>query len=174
MKKTDMNLKKLLLLIALLLPLTASAARPAKRVSRSEMTSIISDFRHYDGVEVVKMGWLGTALVKGLARHVDDGDADTRAMLQTLRGIKGVTIVDYDDADPAVRERLNKNIERVLSRCELLMEAHDDGSSMQLFGDVDDVQGTVRNLVLHTPGDNALICLFGTVSLDSVSKLMAE
>ena len=167
-------MKKFLLLIAILLPLTASAARPAKRVSRSEMTSIISDFRHYDGVEVVKVGWLGTALVKGLARHVDDDDADMRTLLQTLRGIKGVTVVDYDDADPAVRERLNKKIERALSRCELLMEARDDGSAMQLFGVVDDAKGTVRDLVIHTPGDNALICLFGTVSMDAVGKLMAQ
>ncbi|MBR4524830.1 MAG: DUF4252 domain-containing protein [Bacteroidales bacterium] len=167
-------MKKLLLLIALLLPLTASAARPAKRVSRAEMASIISDFRHYDGVEVVKMGWLGTALVKGLAHHVDDGDADTRAMLQTLRGIKGVTIVDYDDADPAVRERLNKKIERALNRCELLMEARDGGSGMQLFGVVDEAKGTVRDLVMHASGDNTLICFFGTVSMDAVGKLLAQ
>ena len=167
-------MKKFLLLIAILLPLTASAARPAKRVSRSEVTSIISDFRHYDGVEVVKMGWLATSLFKSLAGHMDGDDADTRAVLQTLRGIKGVTIVDYDDADPAVRERLNNKLERVLSRCELLMEAHDSGSSMQLFGDVDDAKGTVRNLVMHAPGDNALICFFGTVSMDAVGKLMAQ
>ena len=47
-------MKKLILILALLIPLAASAARP-KSVSRTEITSIISDFRHYDGVEVVRL-----------------------------------------------------------------------------------------------------------------------
>ena len=167
-------MKKILLLIALLLPLTAFAARPAKRSARTEVASIVSDFRHYDGVEVVKLGWLATSLVKGLARHADSDNADMRQLLQLVRGLRGVTVIDYDDADPAVRDRLNSRIQRALRNCELLMEAHDDGNAMQLFGVVDDARGTVRDLVLHTPGENALICLSGTVSLDSVGKILAE
>jgi hypothetical protein len=166
-------MKKFLLLIALLLPLTASAARPAKRVSKSEVTSIISDFRQYDGVEVVRMGWLGTALLKGLARHAD-GDEDMQAIRKVLRGLKNVTVLEYEEAAPDVRTRLDKRISRVLERSELLMEARDGGSGMQLFGVMDDASGTVRDLVMHAPGECTLICLFGTIPMDAVGKLMAE
>jgi len=167
-------MKKLLLLIAILLPLTAVAARPAKRAARAEVASIISEFRHYDGVEVVKLGWLATSLVKGLARHADSDDADMRQLLQLIHGLRGVTVIDYDDAEPAVRDRMNRKIGHALRNCELLMEARGDGNAMQLFGVVDDARGTVRDLVLHTPDSNALICLSGTLSLDAVGKIMAE
>jgi hypothetical protein len=166
-------MKKFLLLIALLLPLVASAARPAKRVSKSEVTSLISDFRQYDGVEVVKMGWLGTALLKGVARHAD-GDEDMQELRKALRGLKNVTVMEYEEAAPDVRARLDKRISRVLERSELLMEARDGGTGMQLFGVVDDASGTVRDLVMHSPDNCMLICLFGTISMDAVGKLMAE
>jgi hypothetical protein len=167
-------MKKFLLLIVLLLPLTASAARPAKRVSRSEVASIVSDFRRYEGVEVVKMGWLGTALFKGLARHMDDQDADMQMLRKLLRGLRNVTVLEYEGADPDVRARLDRRIARALGRSELLMEARDGGTGMQLFGIVDDATGMVHDLVMRAPDDCTLICLFGSIPMDAVGQLMAE
>ena len=167
-------MKKIFLLIVLLLPLTAAAARPARHVSQSEVTSIISDFRHYDGVEVVRLGRMGTALIRGVIGHVDAGDADMQALRKTLRGVRGVTVLEYEDAAPDIRRRLDKRISHALRRSELLMEARGDGSAMQMFGVVDDATGTVRDLVMRAPGESTLICLFGSISMDAVSKLMAE
>lgn len=167
-------MKKFLLLIALLLPLAASAARPAKRVSRSEVASIVSDFRHCKGVEVVKMGWLGTALLRGLAVHMDERDADMQALRNVFRGLRNVTVLEYEGAAPDIRARLDKRIALALGRSELLMEAHDGGTGMQLFGVVDEATGMVHDLVMRAPDDCTLICLFGSISMDAVGKLMAE
>lgn len=166
-------MKKLLLIIAFLLPLTASAARPVKSVSRGEVASIISEFRRYDGVEVVRMGWLGTALVRGIIRRAGQ-DEDIQEIRRALRGVKGVTVLEYESAAPDVRYRLTDRIAKALDGRELLMEAKDDGDKVQIFGILDDATGTVRDFVLHVPNSCALICLFGSVPADAVSKMAAR
>ena len=166
-------MKKLLLIFALLLPLTAVAAGPGRQVSRSEVSSIISEYRHYDGVEVVKLGWLATAALKGVVRHAGN-DEDTRQIREALRGIKSVTVLEYEDASPDVRHRLNSRIAHALDGRELLMEAKDSDASLQIFGVVDESTGTIRDFILSTPDNCALICLFGTLSMETVGKMMAQ
>ena len=168
-----MNLKQLFLIFALLLPLTAVAAGPGRKVSRSEVSSIISEFRHYDGVEVVKLGWLATAAIKGVVRHAGN-DEDARQIREALRGIKSVTVLEYENAAPDVRYRIKSRITHALDGRELLMEAKDSDASVQIFGIVDESTGTVRDFILSTPDNCALICLFGTLSMETVGKMMAQ
>lgn len=163
-------MKKYLFLLLLLLPLAASAARPGKGISRSELTGIISEFRRYDGVEVVRLGRLGTSAVKSAIRLAGAGDPEIRDALTMMKGLKSLTVLQYEDCAPAVRERLNRRIARALDKGELLMEARDGGTSMQIFGIVDDETETVRDFVIHAPANSALICLFGSLSLDTLSK----
>ena len=167
-------MKKYLLILLVLLPLTASAARPQKKVSQVEVSSIVSEFRHCDGVEVIRLGWLGTALVKGVAVHVDDEDGDMREIRRALRGIKGVTVMAYEDASPEVRERLNRRLSRVLDKREVLMEVKDDGETVQVFGALDEATGLVRDIVFHSPSEGALICMFGSLPLDLIGKIAAQ
>ena len=167
-------MKKYLLILLLLLPLTASAARPQKKVSQREVASIVSEFRHCDGVEVMRLGWLGTALVKGVAVHIDDEDGDMREIRQALRGIKSVTVMEYDGASPEIRERVSRRIARVLDKREVLMEVKDDGETVQIFGVLDENTGLVRDIVFHAPNEGALICMFGSLPMDVVGKIAAQ
>jgi hypothetical protein len=166
-----MNLKKLLLFFLLLLPLTAGAARPHRSVSSSDVSSIISEFRHCEGVEVIRLGRMGTALARGVFHYADDGDEDMQELGRVLRGIKGMAIMDYEDASGEVRERIERRLTRALSGRELLIEAKDGGDIMQIFGRLDEATGTVRDFVMHVPGDGALICLFGSIPMEAVSKI---
>ena len=167
-------MKKYVLILLLLLPLTASAARPQKKVSQREVASIVSEFRHCDGVEVMRLGWLGTALVKGVAVHIDDEDGDMREIRQALRGIKGVTVMEYDGASPEIRERVSRRLARVLDKREVLMEVKDDGKKVQIFGVLDEATGLVRDIIFHAPGEGALICMFGSLPMDVVGKIAAQ
>lgn len=166
-------MKKFLLILVLLLPLTASAARPQKKVSSREVSSIVSEFRHFDGVEVVRLGWLGTALAKSVAVHVDDPDGDLREIRHALRGIKSVTVMGYGDAAPEVREQVNRRLSRLLDKREVLMEVKDDGDIVKIFGVMDDASGLVRDIVFHSPSECALICMFGTLPLDVIGRIAA-
>lgn len=167
-------MKKYLLIFLLLLPLTASAARPHKNSSQREVASIVSEFRHCDGVEVMRLGRLGTALVKGAAAHTDDEDEDMREVRRALRGIKGVTVMEYEDASPEIRERVNRKLARVLDKHEVLMEVKDDGEKVRIFGVLDETSGLVRDIIFHAPGECALICMFGTLPMDVIGKIAAQ
>ena len=169
-------MKRILLLFLLaLLPLAASAGKPAsKTVPKSKLASVVSEFRGYDGVEVVKLGWLGTAAVKGVARAAAKSDPDARKALDVMRGVKRFTVLEYGDCTPAVRERIIRRLDQALYGSELLMEAKDGDTAVQMFGVVDDASGEVRDFVLHAPSDHALICVFGSIPMESVSKLLSD
>ena len=85
-----------------------------------------------------------------------------------------MSVLDYEDCSTAVRERISARLDRALVGSELLMEAKGDDSAMQIFGVVDDKTGTVRDFVLHAPDDCTLICIFGSISMDAVSKVLAD
>ena len=139
-------MKKFLLILTLLVPLAASAAEPAKSVSRSAIASIVSEFRHYDGVEVVKLGRLATGALKGVVSAVGITDPDTREALKLMEGLRGLTVVEYEDAPSDIRYRMDRRIERALQKCELLMEAKEDDGVMRMFGSVHADEYAVRDL----------------------------
>ena len=166
-------MKKFLLILTLLAPLAAIAAEPARSVSRSAIASIVSEFRGYDGVEVIKLGRLATGALKSVVGLAGISDPDTREALNLIEGLRGLTVVDYEDASSDIRYRMDRRIERALQKCELLMEAKGDDGRMRMFGSVD-AKGTVRDFVIYAPDDCALICLFGTMSMEVLQKAMAQ
>ena len=169
-----MNLKRILLLFALVLPL-AAAGRPAdKPVSKAKITAVISEFRRYDGVEVVRLGRVATAAIKGVMRASTHDDPEAREALALMRRIKRFEVFEYDDCAPEVRERIARRLDDALSGSDLLMEAKDGGSSMRMFGVLDEKTDQVRDFVIHSPENGALICLFGSIPLDAVGKMMAD
>ena len=166
-------MKRLLLLIVLAqLPLAASASYPAtKKVSKTRINSDISEVRRYDGVEVVRLGRLGTSAIRGLVRLAAREDPDAREALTVLRGVKNLTVMEYEDCAPAVRERIVRRLDAALDGSELLMEAKDDGTAMRVYGIVDEQTDRVRDFVIHTPSEHALICIFGSIPMDVLGKL---
>ena len=125
-------------------------------------------------MEVVKLNRLATGAIKGAVRLAAKSDPDAREAFRMMKGLKKLTVLEYDDAAPDVKASLNTRLAQALDGSELLMEAKDGNSSMQVFGIVDDANGLVRDFVLHAPNDCALICLTGTVSMDTLGKLMTE
>jgi hypothetical protein len=169
-------MKRLLLLFALaLLPLAASAGAPAtKKVSKTRITSVISEVRRQDGVEVVRLGRLGTSAIRGLVRVAAREDPDAREALAVLRGVRNLTVMEYDDCAPAVRERIARRLDAALDGSELLMEAKDEGTAMRIYGIVDERTDRVRDFVIHAPSEYALICIFGSIPMDVLGKLAAN
>ena len=171
-------MRKLFIIIvfALALPLAALAEKPAKPVPGTQISLLINEYRLYDGFEAVKVGRLGTKIVKALIQSgaAHDDDPDVKDALRIMKGIKKLAVVDYSDCEPQVRQGFSQKVGRLLDGAEMLMEVKDGSDILRMYGVVDDRGDKVKDFVLFSPEDCTLICLFGSISLDSVMAVASK
>lgn len=169
-------MKKTFLAIALvLLTVTSFAASPKRSVSQESLVSLVNEYSLYDGFKVLKVGSLGTAAIRSVAKvaaAADREDPEVRELVKMLNGIKKMAIVDYSECGDKVRDKFDKKLGKLLSSSDLLMEAKDGEDTVRMYGLVSDDASTVKDFVMYVPSESALICLFGSISLDSLSKFM--
>ena len=151
----------------MLLPLFGFARTAGAPVPKTKLVSIINEYKNYEGVEVVMVGSLGTRALKSLSEN----DPDMRDAMRIISGIRKMLVVDFEDCEPAVRERLARKLQGALDGADLLMEVKDGGTGLMMYGVVAEGSSTVRDFVLYSPEDCSLICLFGSLSMNAVSKL---
>lgn len=149
--------------------LTGFAGEKNGRIEKERLISIVNDCSHMEGADVVKMGSFGTAAVKSLIRSAAD-EKDTKQILDLIKGIKRVAIVDYEDCTSSQKRNISRRIENALADSELLMEMKDGEDMMRMYGVLEEGSSTIRDFVLYTPGDCALICLFGKISMDAIKE----
>ena len=54
------------------------------------------------------------------------------------------------------------------------MEARDGGDSVRIFGVTDGDGSVLRDVVVHAPGSSTLICLFGSLPMETLAKLTGD
>ena len=165
-------MKKILLFLLLLGSVTATAASPEGRIPKAQITSFIAEYSHCEGVDVVRLGRLATGAVKGVVRVAAVSDPDAREAMALMKGVKSLYVFDYASCTPALRDRINRRLDRIFRDTELLMEVSDDEDQMQLFGLYDERKDVVRDFVVYTPSECTLICIFGSISMNTVAQLM--
>ena len=156
-------MKKLLITLTLLLAGTlAWAGNPAAKVQ-----TLVNEFRHNEGFDGITLGPLGLSLVKTLALSDSDMDAEDREVLKAFTHIRRLSILDFEDARPDVKERFVSRVKKILEGMELILEAKDDGSRLSIYG-IDNGK-EIKDCILFDPS-GTLICVRGSVT---VEKLMA-
>ena len=166
-------MKKVLLSILTLMTLLTPALAGGG-VSKNQLSSFISECRRYDGVEVVRLGGLTAMALKTTIRLAAADDPDARELVKLISNIKRVCVVDYEDCEPAVRDKISRKLDRILSGSDLLLETRENGQAMQIYGVVDERAGTVRDFVMHDASGSSLICFFGSISIDKLSRILAD
>ena len=166
----------IIIVLALTLPLAGSANAQGKPVPGTQISLLISEYKAYDGFEALKVGRLGTGILKSLISSgaVEGSDPEIKEIKRLIKGIKKLAVVDYSDCEPQVRQGFTQKVGRLLNGAEMLMEVKDGSDIMRMYGVVDDRGDRVRNFVLFSPEDCTLICLFGTISLDSVLNMASR
>ena len=167
-------MKRFLLIISILLSVPVCAGNPGRTVSKTRIATVISECSRYEGAELVKLGRISTAAIKGVVRIAAAGDPDAREALGLMKGIRRMSVLEYDDCSGADKARISGKLESALSGSEMLMEASDEGEKMRLYGLVDEKTCEVRDFILYSPSECALICIFGSISLDAVSKIASN
>lgn len=168
--------------ILLAAPLVLAAGEKERTVPRQRLLNVIKEYRGDKGFEVVNIGGLGLSALKTAARvsmaseAADDPDsaAEIDVMNDVMRGIRRIAVVDCEDAGPAVRRRFNDKVFSILDGCEVLMEAKEEGESVYIYGMMDEDGTTVRDFVVFSPDEGALVCLFGRISFEKAMQLAGE
>ena len=119
----------------------------------------------------VDLGGVGLGLLKAAARTAADTPEDREA-LKLFSGLKRLTIVDFSEAAPDVREKFLRKANRILSGGEMLMEAKDGGETVRIYGTASE-DGTLLEDIALLAGD-ALIFIRGSIRTDQVEALMKQ
>lgn len=162
--------------ILLLASVFCHARTDGDGVSLDKLTSVISEFSRREGFDVVKVGRIGTAALRSLVKIGMTGEDDTesKAAMEIFKGVKKIAIVDFGDCSGSDKEAFKRKVEKILKDDCLIMEAKDGSDLMRIYGVVDDQTDKLKNFVLYTPSDNALICIFGSISLNKVTSLVGQ
>lgn len=156
-------------------PAPAEASASRKAGSTAQVISLVSEFSMCDGFNIVQVGKLGTGLIKKLVKaSADPNDPDEKALLDMINGIKKVSVIEYSECDEATRAKFIKKLEKIIPEENLLMDVKDNGEKVRIFGMVSEDGGSLQDFILHAPDEGALICLFGSISMDALSKLIND
>lgn len=164
-----------LILTLLLLGLSSFAATKNEGgVPKDKLFALVREYKPNEGFHVIKLGSLATSLARTAAKIAIkvDGDEASAEALKMISGVKKVAVVEYEDCTVAVRDSFNAKLKKLLRGYDLLMEVKDDGDQVFMYGIVDENASTVKDFVIYVPEDSALICMFGSISVDAVAKLV--
>ena len=161
-------MKKILITLMMLLSLgtVALAGEPNR-----QLRNLVSDYRGTQGFDVVDVGGLGLSLLKAAARTAADSPEDREA-LRLFNGLKRLTIVDFSDAAPEVREKFLRKANRILQGSEMLLEAKDGDETVRIYGTSSDDGNLLEDVALLA--GEALIFVRGSIRADQVAALMKQ
>ena len=168
-KCIDMK-KKVILLILSILTVCGSMNDIGKN---TRLQALVNSYKGREGIEVLNIRRPMLNLLK-IAAFYSDGDEDAKAVKEMLKGIKRITIVDYDDAEPQVKSEFSRKVSKILSNEDLLMEAKDDGETMRIYGTFNEKTGKVSDVGIFSPTDGTFIFLVGSFNLEDISKATAK
>lgn len=168
------RMRRLVLIISILLCVQVWAANPGKTVSKAQISTVISECRSYEGAELVRLGRFKTAALKGVIRLAAAKDPDARKALSLMKGIRGISVLNFEDCSSTDKNRIAEKLERALLGGEMLMEASDGGDKVQIYGVADEKADILRDFVLYAPSDCSLICIFGSISMDTIAAISSD
>lgn len=163
-------MKKLVLLLLFLLPVYAPAQ---KAISRQDISYLVEQYSGTSGFEVVRMNNMSTSLIKTAlkmaAKNTDQSYVND--ILDVLKGIKKITVIDFSECSSADRSSIRQSISALLKDSEMIVEVKEGLDRTQMYGVISEDSSTIRDFILYSSEDCSLSCLFGTLSLDAVSRI---
>lgn len=143
--------------------------------TEKKLSSLINEYKGQENFEVIELNPVATSALKSLigAASISKDDRVIE-LLRTIKGIKKVTVVEYEDCDSTVREEFAGKAGTILSKENLLVEVKDKDDRIEVYGEPDNNNGNISNPVLFIRSDHVLIFLKGTIGLDSIYALATD
>ena len=162
MDRSEKVMKKILFTIIVALGAISSAAA----FGPVRINTLVNEYKGTEGFDVVKIGPVGMGLLKIAATFSSDMDKEALTLLSSVKGLKGITIVDFEDA--RYKEDFARKLEKALEGTELFMEAKDGSETMRIYGTDDGKY--LSDCILYS-SDGALIFARGKVDIDRIMEL---
>ena len=161
-------MKKILITLLMLLSLgtVALAGEPNR-----QLRNLVSDYRGTEGFDVVDIGGIGLSLLKATAKSAAKTPEDREA-LNVFNGLKRLTVVDFSEAAPEIKDKFLRKVSRILQGSEMLLEAKDGDETVRIYGTSSDDGNLLEDIALIA-GD-ALIFVRGAIRGDQVAALIAQ
>ena len=138
----------------------AAAIRPVK------INTLVSEYKGTEGFDVVRIGPVGMGFLKLAATFSSDLDKEALTLLSSVKGLNGITIVDFEDA--RCKKDFTRKIEKALEGAELFLEAKDGSETLRIYGT--DNGKYLSDCILYS-SDGALIYARGKVDIDKIMEL---
>lgn len=167
-------MKKLFLIFGLMVPMLASAATFGNRANDKRIGNFIADCRSYEGAEVVHLGSFATSIGKGVLKIASIDDPEANEVLELIKDVRSLYVFNYEDCSKSVKEKVNGRLQKMLVGSQVLLEAKDGEDKVVIYGIVDEEEGKIKDFILHTPSECAVICILGSISADALAKLALD
>lgn len=141
-----------------------------RNVNSGAVTGLIKEYNLTEGFDVVSVGGLGLGLIRMIANA--SMDEEERAALEIMDGLRRIVVLDYEEADSSQRESFTRRMIDILDGAEKIMEVKDEGDVLNIYGTCADDGDSIDDLIIFSPGDYSLICLFGSISSQKVADLI--
>lgn len=161
-------MKKIVITLMMLLSLGTVALAGEQN---PQLRSLVSSYKGTDGFDIVDIGGLGMSMLKAAARSAAETPEDREA-LKLFNGLKRLTVVDFSEAAPEVREKFLRKANRILDKGEMLLEAKDGSEKVRIYGTATEGGDLLKDIAILA--DDALIFVRGTVRMDQVGELMKQ
>ena len=165
------NYRKLAVAAMLVLAMAVvpcGSAFASQKVNRTKLTALIRNYRTKDSsFDVVNIG----GFLMGLAKNASRLDRDEAAI---LKGIKSICVVDYCDCPEDIRKGFDSSLDRILPEEDLLVETKEDGSTMRIYGSLSGKGTRVEDVIIHVADEGALICLFGSIRMEDLNRIIED
>lgn len=160
--------------LGLLVAGTATSCANAGHAQKSEVRRLIKEFDRKDGVETVNLGSFAVSLIRKVAKAEVSDDDEAMTAVRAMDKLTGLTIVDMEDSGSAVRDEFRRRFTALMGEENILMSVKDDGDDVFFYGITSKDGKTVDDLIIYTPTDGDLICLWGSIGIEALAGLAAS
>ena len=162
-------MKKILITLLMLVSLGTAAWAGEQN---NQLRNLVSSYKGTEGFDVVDVGGVGLSLLKAAARTAAETEED-RAALKLFNGLKRLTVVDFSEAAPDVKDKFLRKVKRILNGGEMLMEAKDGGGeTVRIYGTSSADGSLLEDIAILA--EDALIFIRGSIRTDQIEALMKQ
>ena len=165
---------KKIIFVMMMLAGVASGAKASDRgkTSTREVISLVRNYDHHEGFEIVSVGKLGIGLARIIANA--NADEDEKAALGILKDINKVVVVSYDEADQTKRQAFNSGMGKIMDKAEKILEVKEEGETVNIYGTSVNGGESIDDLMIFIPEDCTLVCILGSISAERIADLIEK